>query len=128
MVERADRIDVVLQKGVAESPVPELDEGRRADVHPLANGIGVEVVVALDGDEGDFVAVAAHDPVLDGFSGAPGAVGADAIHGLRGEIDLGVKVALAFEVLAKVVRAFDEQIAVDGLLFEHGDQLLELAP
>src|ERR1051325_5952177 len=47
--------------------------------------------------------------------------------GLLGELDLGVKVALAFKILRQVPPALHQQAAIDRALLENRDELLQLA-
>ncbi len=118
-IQGRDRLHILPQEIVAEPAVPELQHGGRPQIHPLADGFDAERPVAPDRHQRQLVPLAAVDAVFDHLL---------AWRGLRGEVHLGVEVALALHVLAQVVGALDQQIAIDRALFENRHQLLQLAP
>lgn len=89
------------------------------EVHAAADGVEAEILIAGDDDGGQLVAGTVVDEVVDG-----GAIIGDT---LLFEDHLGIEIALGLEVILQIASAFDQQVAIDGMLFENGHVALDFA-
>src|ERR1035441_4653408 len=110
LIEIDDGLDIAAEQAGAVAAVRELEQRSGLEVHALADGVEAKIAVAGDDDGDQLVARAGVDKVVDG-----GAIVDDA---LLFEHHLGFEIAFGLEKILEVVGAFNQQVAIHGVLFE----------
>ena len=115
-VEVVDGGLVGLHQPGAEAPGREEVLGKKAEA--AGDRLAAEILIAGDGDPFEVAVLA-----------EPGVVGDHAAALLRLPrfvLHIGVEIAFALEIIAKVAPAFEQQVFVHGAFLENGDELVQL--